>query len=86
MDGVNKLDENDKISNLYDPDAKKQTFGRKSQNWPNLRDKNGILLHKKKNKPWKGCKLISVIIQRLAVKLYISVSGVSGSLLPLLDQ
>ncbi|MFS7916152.1 hypothetical protein Hanom_Chr02g00173751 [Helianthus anomalus] len=33
-----------KILNLLDPDAEKQTFGRKSQNWPNLRDKNGILL------------------------------------------
>ncbi|MFS7910781.1 hypothetical protein Hanom_Chr02g00110221 [Helianthus anomalus] len=36
MDGVNELDENSKISNLLDPDAEKQTFGRKSQNWPNL--------------------------------------------------
>ncbi|MFS7897075.1 hypothetical protein Hanom_Chr00s006787g01735551 [Helianthus anomalus] len=27
-----------KISNLLAPDAKKQTFERKSQNWPNLRD------------------------------------------------
>ncbi|MFS7922525.1 hypothetical protein Hanom_Chr03g00250171 [Helianthus anomalus] len=47
MDGVNKLDENGKISNLWDPDAKKKTFGRKSQNWPNLRDKNDILLFQK---------------------------------------
>ncbi|KAF5757810.1 hypothetical protein HanXRQr2_Chr17g0831161 [Helianthus annuus] len=31
MDGVNELDESDKISNLLDPDAKKQTFIRKSQ-------------------------------------------------------
>ncbi|MFS8006290.1 hypothetical protein Hanom_Chr14g01247491 [Helianthus anomalus] len=38
MNGVNELDENGKISNLLDPDAKKQTFGLKSQNWPNLRD------------------------------------------------
>ncbi|MFS7925907.1 hypothetical protein Hanom_Chr04g00290721 [Helianthus anomalus] len=38
MDGVNEPDENGKISNLLDPDAKKQTFGRKSQNWPNHRD------------------------------------------------
>ncbi|MFS8020531.1 putative histidine kinase/HSP90-like ATPase superfamily [Helianthus anomalus] len=44
MDGVNELDENSKISNLLDPDAKKQTFGRKSQNCPNLRDENDILL------------------------------------------
>ncbi|MFS8033839.1 hypothetical protein Hanom_Chr17g01574291 [Helianthus anomalus] len=36
MDGVNEPDENGKISNLLDPDAEKQTFGRKSQNWPNL--------------------------------------------------
>ncbi|MFS8017714.1 hypothetical protein Hanom_Chr15g01383661 [Helianthus anomalus] len=34
MDGVNEPDENGKISNLLDPNAKKQTFGRKSQNWP----------------------------------------------------
>ncbi|MFS8025919.1 hypothetical protein Hanom_Chr16g01480831 [Helianthus anomalus] len=44
MDGVNELDENDKISNFLNPDAKKQTFGRKSQNWSNLTDENGILL------------------------------------------
>ncbi|MFS7956154.1 hypothetical protein Hanom_Chr07g00651261 [Helianthus anomalus] len=47
MDGVNELDENAKISNLLDLDAEKQTFGRKSQNWLNLRDENGILLMKK---------------------------------------
>ena len=46
MDGVNNPDENGKISNLLDQDAEKQTFGRKSQNWPNLGDKNGILLQK----------------------------------------
>ncbi|MFS7985826.1 hypothetical protein Hanom_Chr11g01003191 [Helianthus anomalus] len=44
MDGVNEPDENGKISNLLDTDAEKQTFGRKSQTWPNLRDENGILL------------------------------------------
>ncbi|MFS8005598.1 hypothetical protein Hanom_Chr13g01239211 [Helianthus anomalus] len=44
MDGVNELDENGKISNLFDPDAKKQTFRRKVQNWPNLMDENNILL------------------------------------------
>ncbi|KAF5767887.1 hypothetical protein HanXRQr2_Chr14g0629981 [Helianthus annuus] len=45
MDGANELDENGgKISNLLDPDAKKQTFGRKSQNRPNLRDENDVLL------------------------------------------
>ncbi|MFS7959397.1 hypothetical protein Hanom_Chr08g00690591 [Helianthus anomalus] len=44
MGGVNESDENGKISNLLDPNAEKQTFGRKSQNWPNLRDENGILL------------------------------------------
>ncbi|MFS7924293.1 hypothetical protein Hanom_Chr03g00270891 [Helianthus anomalus] len=38
MNGVNEPDENRKISNLLDPDAEKQTFVRKSQNWPNLRD------------------------------------------------
>ncbi|MFS8001799.1 hypothetical protein Hanom_Chr13g01194601 [Helianthus anomalus] len=37
MDGVNEPDENGKISNLLDPDAEKQTFGRKSQNWSNLK-------------------------------------------------
>ncbi|MFS7999358.1 hypothetical protein Hanom_Chr12g01165101 [Helianthus anomalus] len=42
MDGVNEPDENGKISNFLDPDAEKQTFGRKLQNWPNLRDENGI--------------------------------------------
>ncbi|MFS7989458.1 hypothetical protein Hanom_Chr11g01047091 [Helianthus anomalus] len=45
MDGVNELDENDKISNVLDPDAEKQTFGRKSQNWPTLKGENGILLY-----------------------------------------
>ncbi|MFS7971808.1 hypothetical protein Hanom_Chr09g00837231 [Helianthus anomalus] len=44
MDGVNEPDENGKISNILDSDAKKHTFGRKLQNWPNLRDENGILL------------------------------------------
>ncbi|MFS7901647.1 hypothetical protein Hanom_Chr01g00002131 [Helianthus anomalus] len=44
MDGVNEPEENGKISNLLDPNAEKQTFGRKSQNWPNLKDENGILL------------------------------------------
>ncbi|MFS7942374.1 hypothetical protein Hanom_Chr06g00487651 [Helianthus anomalus] len=44
MDGVNEPDENSKISNLLDPGAEKQTFGRKTQNWPNFRDENGILL------------------------------------------
>ncbi|MFS7916413.1 hypothetical protein Hanom_Chr02g00176841 [Helianthus anomalus] len=29
MDGVNELDENGKFSNLLDPNAEKQTFGRK---------------------------------------------------------
>ncbi|MFS7934173.1 hypothetical protein Hanom_Chr05g00388501 [Helianthus anomalus] len=38
MDGVNEPNENAKISSLLDPDAKKQSFGQKSQNWPNLRD------------------------------------------------
>ncbi|MFS7920762.1 hypothetical protein Hanom_Chr03g00228571 [Helianthus anomalus] len=45
MDGVNKPDVNGKISNLLDPDAEKQTFGRKSQNYPNLKNENGILLY-----------------------------------------
>ncbi|MFS7949682.1 hypothetical protein Hanom_Chr06g00574451 [Helianthus anomalus] len=45
MDGVNEPDENGELSNLLDLDAKKQTFGRKSQNWPNLDDENGILLY-----------------------------------------
>ncbi|MFS8022481.1 hypothetical protein Hanom_Chr16g01439931 [Helianthus anomalus] len=44
MDGINELDENGKISNLLNPDTEKQTFERKSQNWPNLKDGNGILL------------------------------------------
>ncbi|MFS7901243.1 hypothetical protein Hanom_Chr00s183539g01832541 [Helianthus anomalus] len=45
MDGVNEVDENGKISNLLDPDAKKvNLFGRKSQNWLNLRDEDSILL------------------------------------------
>ncbi|MFS7964804.1 hypothetical protein Hanom_Chr08g00754671 [Helianthus anomalus] len=58
MDGVNEPDENDKISNLLDPDAEKQTFGRKSQNRPNLRDENGILLfifYSKKKKTSQAC-------------------------------
>ncbi|KAJ0854090.1 hypothetical protein HanRHA438_Chr14g0658711 [Helianthus annuus] len=45
MDGVNELDETGNISNLLDPDAEKQTFGRKSQKWPNLRDENDILVN-----------------------------------------
>ncbi|KAJ0576120.1 hypothetical protein HanIR_Chr05g0220591 [Helianthus annuus] len=32
MNGINEPDENGKISNLLDPDVKKQTFGQKSQN------------------------------------------------------
>ncbi|MFS7907414.1 hypothetical protein Hanom_Chr01g00071111 [Helianthus anomalus] len=47
MDGVNELGENGKISNILDPDAKKQTFKRRSQNWPNLRVENDNLLDKK---------------------------------------
>ncbi|MFS7930910.1 hypothetical protein Hanom_Chr04g00349801 [Helianthus anomalus] len=47
MDGVNGPDENGKISSLLDPDAEKQTFGRKSQNLTNLKDENGILLFNK---------------------------------------
>ncbi|MFS7921964.1 hypothetical protein Hanom_Chr03g00243071 [Helianthus anomalus] len=31
MDGVNEPDENDKISNLLNPDAEKQIFGQTSQ-------------------------------------------------------
>ncbi|KAM0068892.1 hypothetical protein Hdeb2414_s0002g00078151 [Helianthus debilis subsp. tardiflorus] len=48
MDGVNELDENSKISNPLDPDAERQTFKRKSQNWPNLKDENCILLYLKR--------------------------------------
>ncbi|KAJ0940708.1 hypothetical protein HanRHA438_Chr02g0086461 [Helianthus annuus] len=45
MDGVNEPAGNGKISNLLDLDAKKQTFGRKSQNWSNnLTEENCILL------------------------------------------
>ncbi|MFS7902400.1 hypothetical protein Hanom_Chr01g00010841 [Helianthus anomalus] len=46
MDGVKEPDENGIISNLLDPDAKKQTFGRKSQNWPNLRTKMAFYYRK----------------------------------------
>ncbi|KAJ0605968.1 putative transcription factor Hap2/NF-YA family [Helianthus annuus] len=35
MDGVDEADENGKILNLLDLDVEKQTFGQKSQNWPN---------------------------------------------------
>ncbi|MFS7954903.1 hypothetical protein Hanom_Chr07g00636101 [Helianthus anomalus] len=52
MDGVNAPDENGKISNLMDPDAEKQTFGQKSQNWPNLRVK--IAFYSKMNFENKG--------------------------------
>ncbi|MFS7999201.1 hypothetical protein Hanom_Chr12g01163221 [Helianthus anomalus] len=45
MDGVNELDENGIISYLLDPDAKKQTIGKKSQKWPNLRDKKWHFTH-----------------------------------------
>ncbi|MFS7916134.1 hypothetical protein Hanom_Chr02g00173571 [Helianthus anomalus] len=48
MDADNEPDEKDKIPNLLNPDAEKQTFGRKSQNWPNLMDENDILLNKNK--------------------------------------
>ncbi|MFS8030052.1 hypothetical protein Hanom_Chr17g01529571 [Helianthus anomalus] len=44
MDGVNEPDENDKILNFLDPNAEKQTYEQKSQNWPNLRDENCLLL------------------------------------------
>ncbi|MFS7988921.1 hypothetical protein Hanom_Chr11g01040541 [Helianthus anomalus] len=47
MDGFNEPDENGKISNLLDPDAEKQTFGRKSQNCPNLRTKMAFYIKKK---------------------------------------
>ncbi|MFS7956093.1 hypothetical protein Hanom_Chr07g00650501 [Helianthus anomalus] len=47
MDGVNKLDEMARFQKLLDPDVEKQTFGRKSQNWQNLKEENGILLMKK---------------------------------------
>ncbi|MFS8002227.1 hypothetical protein Hanom_Chr13g01199631 [Helianthus anomalus] len=39
MDGVNEPDENGKISSLW-IQMRKTTFGRKSQKWPNLMDKN----------------------------------------------
>ncbi|MFS7998345.1 hypothetical protein Hanom_Chr12g01152621 [Helianthus anomalus] len=48
MDGVNEPDENGKISNL---------FGRKSQNWPNLRDENCILLNLEKKYIYKKFRL-----------------------------
>ncbi|MFS8004863.1 hypothetical protein Hanom_Chr13g01230741 [Helianthus anomalus] len=38
MDGANEPDEIGKILNLLDPNTEKQTFGRKSQNWPNLKN------------------------------------------------
>ncbi|MFS7957585.1 putative transcription factor C2H2 family [Helianthus anomalus] len=38
MDGVNKPDESGKISNHLDPNAEKQAFRQKSQNWPNLKE------------------------------------------------
>ncbi|MFS7952257.1 hypothetical protein Hanom_Chr07g00604841 [Helianthus anomalus] len=47
MDGVNESDENGKISNILNLDVEKQTLGRKSQNWPKLRDENGIYSFKK---------------------------------------
>ncbi|MFS7898308.1 hypothetical protein Hanom_Chr17g01540221 [Helianthus anomalus] len=46
MDGVNESDENGKTSNLLDPDAEKQTFGRKSQKEPNLRDEMAFCCNK----------------------------------------
>ncbi|MFS7998340.1 hypothetical protein Hanom_Chr12g01152571 [Helianthus anomalus] len=58
MDGVNKLDENGKCSNLLDPDAEKQTFVRKLQNWPNLRDKNEILFFHKFRAVWLEDRLL----------------------------
>ncbi|MFS7980881.1 hypothetical protein Hanom_Chr10g00944371 [Helianthus anomalus] len=53
MDGVNKPDENGKISNLLDPETETQSFGRKLQNWPNLMDENGILLQNKIKSFWR---------------------------------
>ncbi|MFS7951029.1 hypothetical protein Hanom_Chr07g00590271 [Helianthus anomalus] len=43
MDGVNEPDEHGKISNLTDPDAERQTFGRKSQIGQTSEIQNGIL-------------------------------------------
>ncbi|MFS8002119.1 hypothetical protein Hanom_Chr13g01198361 [Helianthus anomalus] len=61
MDGVNWPDENGKISNLLDPDVEKQFFGRISQNWPNLRDENDILLKKKILKEIRVKQLVTKI-------------------------
>ncbi|KAM0032550.1 putative NAD(+) kinase [Helianthus debilis subsp. tardiflorus] len=61
MDGLNVLDENGKISDLLDLYAEKQTFGRKSQNWPNLRDKNGILLLKRQKFGEKAFQRVDLI-------------------------
>ncbi|MFS8010387.1 hypothetical protein Hanom_Chr14g01296421 [Helianthus anomalus] len=49
MDGVNDLGENSKISNLLDPDAEKQTFRRKSQNWQTSGTKMEFYSKLKKN-------------------------------------
>ncbi|MFS7926222.1 putative protein kinase AGC-NDR family [Helianthus anomalus] len=62
MDRVNELDEFGKISNLLDPDAEKQTFRRKSQNWPNLRDE-----HVKAER-----NLLAEVVSNCIVKLYCS--------------
>ncbi|MFS7976146.1 hypothetical protein Hanom_Chr10g00889031 [Helianthus anomalus] len=56
MDGVNEPHENGKILNLLDPDVKKQTFGGKSQSWPNLKS-----LNRKKQTKKKATKSTSVI-------------------------
>ncbi|MFS8028738.1 hypothetical protein Hanom_Chr16g01513941 [Helianthus anomalus] len=43
-----------RFQTFLDPDVEKQTFGRKSQNWPNVRDKNCILLEKNQAKSVSG--------------------------------
>ncbi|KAM0007798.1 hypothetical protein Hdeb2414_s0132g00807331 [Helianthus debilis subsp. tardiflorus] len=58
MNGVNESDENDKFSNLLDPDAKKQTVVRKSQKWPYLRAKKyPVKVENKSSDIYHGSKL-----------------------------
>ncbi|MFS7941725.1 hypothetical protein Hanom_Chr06g00479611 [Helianthus anomalus] len=50
MDGVNKVDENGMISSLWDPDAEKQTFGRKSKTGQTSRTKMTFYSNDEKEK------------------------------------
>ncbi|MFS7981951.1 hypothetical protein Hanom_Chr10g00957061 [Helianthus anomalus] len=61
MDGVNEPDENSKILTLLDPDEEKQTFGRKLQNWPNLRMKMAFYSIVKKQNIYTWAEIVYMV-------------------------